>query len=222
MDGVLRNTNKEMLSKWSHQHIFAHFLVLNWPKRLLFSNKRNGVKIGQHAFALNQGDTPLSVEDQLKRNDTKAKEYSKAISQYMKEGFAEEVTSDDHCKNGQKVRYLPHHAVYREDESTTKTRIVFDASTSEGDKVSLNDSILQGPALQPNLVSVLIRFRMHHVALVANVKKMLLQIKIADEDQDPHRHVWREIQTDKEPKVFRFKIVTFGVNCSLFLAIATV
>ena len=59
VDGVLRNTNKEMLSKWSHQNIFAHFLVLTRPKRLLFSNKRKRVKIGQNAFALNQGDTPL-------------------------------------------------------------------------------------------------------------------------------------------------------------------
>ena len=33
MDEVLRNTNKKMLSKWSHQNIFAHFLVLTRPKR---------------------------------------------------------------------------------------------------------------------------------------------------------------------------------------------
>ena len=58
VDGVLRNTNKEMFSKWSHQNIFAHFLVLTRPKRLLFSNKRKRVKIGQNSFTLNQGDTP--------------------------------------------------------------------------------------------------------------------------------------------------------------------
>ena len=115
------------------------------------------------------------------------------------------------CKKGEKVRYLPHHAVYRDDKSTTKTRIVCDASASEGDDVLLNDCILQGPALQPNLVSVFIRFRMHYVALVADVKKMFLQIKIADEDQDSHRYVWRDIQTDEEPKVFRMKTVTIGV-----------
>ena len=164
----------------------------------------------------------ISVENRLKRHNTKAEDYKRAISQYVKEGFAEEITSDGNCKQSEKIRYLPHHAVYREDKSTTKTRIVFDASASEGDEASLNDCILQGPALQPNLVSVLIRFRMHHVALVADVKKMFLQIKIADEDKDSHRYIWRDMQTNEEPKVFRMKTVTFGVNCSPFLAIATV
>ena len=64
VDGVLRNTNEEMLSKWSHQNIFSNFLVLTRPKRLLFSSKRKRVKIGQNAFALNQGDTPIDVEKQ--------------------------------------------------------------------------------------------------------------------------------------------------------------
>lgn len=133
----------------------------------------------------------IVVENRLKGDDTKAQEYKKAISQYVKEGFAEEVTPDDNSENCEKITYLPHHAVYREDKSTTKTRIVFDDSASEGDGVSLNDCILQGPALQSNLVSVVIRFRMHHIALVADVKKMFLEIKIADKDRDSHRYVWR-------------------------------
>ena len=59
VDGILRNTNKKKCSKWSHQNNFAHFLVSTRPKLLLFSNKRKTVKIGQNAFTLNQGDTPL-------------------------------------------------------------------------------------------------------------------------------------------------------------------
>ena len=59
VDGILRNTNKKKFSKWSHQNIFARFFVSNRPKLLLFSNKRKKVKIGQNAFTLNQGDTPL-------------------------------------------------------------------------------------------------------------------------------------------------------------------
>ena len=162
-----------------------------------------------------------SVENRLK-NDASAEEHSKAITQYVKEGFAEKIKSNDNNIASERIRYLPHHAVYREDKSRTKTRIVFDAFGSEGDEPSLNDCILQGPALQPNLVSVLLRFRMHQVALVANVKKMFLQIKLADKDKDSHRYIWRGMQTDKEQNIFRMKRVTFGVNSSPFLAIATV
>ena len=46
----------------------------------------------------------------------------------------------------------------KRDRLSTKVRIVFDASAKYGPEPSLNDCILQGPALQPNLVSILIRF----------------------------------------------------------------
>ena len=59
VDGILRNTNQKKFSKWRHQTIYANFLVLTRPKRLLFSNKRKRVNIGQNVFTLNQGDTPL-------------------------------------------------------------------------------------------------------------------------------------------------------------------
>ena len=59
VDGILRNTNQKKISKWRHQTFFANFFVLTKPKRLVFSNKRKRVNIGQNAFTLNQGDTPL-------------------------------------------------------------------------------------------------------------------------------------------------------------------
>ena len=92
------------------------------------------------------------------------------------------VNSDN--KKLEKVRYLSHHAVYHEDQAFTKTRIVFDGSCCDGNEVSLNDCVLPGPAIQQNLVSVLLRFWSHPVAIMADVRKMFLQIKLAKEDQD--------------------------------------
>ena len=163
-----------------------------------------------------------NVESRLRKNAIKSEEYLEAISQYVKEGFAEEVRPDDSDDKCQRIRVLPYHTVYREDRSTTKTRIVFDASAKEGDEPSLNDCISQGPALQPNLVSVLKRFSMNKVALVTDAKKIFLQTKIADKDQDSHRYLWRDMKTDDQPKVIRMKRATFEVNCSPFLAIAAV
>ena len=161
-----------------------------------------------------------SIERKLKRDPEKAEAYTTAINQYVEKGFAEEVL--DLTSGDGSVRYLPHHAVFRADRQTTKCRIVFDASAREQDSVSLNDCVLPGPALQPNLASVLIRFRTHRVGLIADVEKMYLQIKLAPKDQDVHRYLWRDMKTEEAPKVYRMLRLTFGVNSSPFLAIATV
>ena len=109
------------------------------------------------------------VEWQLRRNAERANAYKDAINQYVEKGFAVEVK--EAFDGIEKVRYLPHHAVFREDKKTTKCRVVFDASAYDEHEVSLNDCILPGPALQPNLVSVLLRFRTHRIALMADVEK---------------------------------------------------
>ena len=80
------------------------------------------------------------------------------------------------------MRYLPHHAVFREDKKSTEFRVVFDASACDEHDVSLNDCILTGPALQPNVVSVLFRFQTRRIALMADVEKIFLQIKVDERD----------------------------------------
>ena len=129
---------------------------------------------------------------------------------------------NSHDKKPEKVRYLLHHAVYREDKASTKTRIVFDGSCHDGNEVSLNNCVLPGPALQPNLVSVLLRFRSHPIAIMADVQKMFLQIKLAKEDQDVHHYLWHGMKPDVTPTIFKMTRLTFGVNSSPFLAIGTV
>ena len=110
----------------------------------------------------------------------------------------------------------------RDDKTTTRCRIVFDASAREGNGVSLNDCVLPAPALQPNLASVLIRFRTNRIGLLMDIEKMFLQSKLAPEDRDVNRYLWRDLQFNETPKVYRMQRLTFGVNSSPFLAISTV
>ena len=58
--------------------------------------------------------------------------------------------------------------------------------------------------------------------MIADAEKMYLQIKLAPKDQDVHRYLWRDLKTEETPKVYRMLRLTFGVNSSPFLAIATV
>ena len=103
----------------------------------------------------------------------------------------------------------------RLDKDTTKTRIVFDASAECGG-VSLNDVIHQGPKLQRDLFGVLLCFRRFPVALVCDIAEMYLRIGIAAEDKPYHRFLWRGIDQSRQPDVYEFGRVVFGVNSSPF------
>ncbi len=162
----------------------------------------------------------IAVEKSLQRNPEKAKAYCNAMMQYIKDGHAREVNDDD--DHADQIRYLPHHAVFRADRATTKCRVVFDASSETPDRVSLNSCLLKGPKLQPDLVQVLIRFRSRKVALMADIKKMFLQIQLKRKDQNSHRFLWRDLEINKKPKKYCMTRVTFGSTSSPFLSIATV
>ena len=82
--------------------------------------------------------------------------------------------------------YLPMHAVRKEHSTPTKVRVVFDASAKSSNGVSLNDTLLVGPTIHPPLIDVLLRFRLHHVALTADVSKMYRAVELTPTDRDLH------------------------------------
>lgn len=50
------------------------------------------------------------------------------------------------------------HTVRKDSSTTTKIRVVFDASMKTASGVSLNDTLMVGPTVHPSLDEVLIRF----------------------------------------------------------------
>ncbi|XP_036347949.1 uncharacterized protein LOC118757336, partial [Rhagoletis pomonella] len=113
--------------------------------------------------------------------------------------------------------YIPHHGVYKESSSTTKLRVVFNASRKYSSGVSLNDCLHTGPKLQSDLASLLLKWRLHRVAFMADIEKCFRQIIVSDEDADMQRIFWRN--TEGEPQIFRLRTVTYGLNCSPYLTI---
>ena len=100
--------------------------------------------------------------------DLKTK-YKNAIDDYLNEGYAEMLQDETpNPKTG--VWYIPHHAVVNPNKE--KIRVVFDCASSFKGK-SLNDHLYQGPDLLNSLVGMLLRFRLHPVAIVADIKAML-------------------------------------------------
>ena len=91
------------------------------------------------------------------------------------------------------------------------------------DRPSLNDCLYVGPSLLPLLFDILLRFRLHRIALVADIEKAFLNISISEEDRDFLRFLWvNDIKSDQpEVVVYRFARVVFGVASSPFLLNAT-
>ena len=74
------------------------------------------------------------------------KKYDETIQDQLKRGFIEKVDNTSHFQGN--LHYIPHLPVFKEDSSTTKMRIVYDASArTSNDSSSLNDCLHTGPCL---------------------------------------------------------------------------
>ena len=89
-------------------------------------------------------------------------------------GVIEEVQQDQVLEPGN-VHYLPHRRVVRLDRDTTKVRVVYDTS-SKVFGPSLNDCLHVGPSLNPLLLDILLRFRVHEGAVTGDIEKAFLYI----------------------------------------------
>ena len=90
----------------------------------------------------------LSLERSLNHKG-QFRDFEAVMQEYLDLGHAEAVPSEDLDKAPAEAFYLPMHAVYKSSSTTTKIRAVFDASAKSSSGVSLNDTLLVGPTVQP-------------------------------------------------------------------------
>uniref|UniRef100_A0A1B0D818 Uncharacterized protein n=1 Tax=Phlebotomus papatasi TaxID=29031 RepID=A0A1B0D818_PHLPP len=156
----------------------------------------------------------LALERKFEKNPSFHALYSQVINDQLEREWIEPVGRE--YSDGP-VYYMPHHGVVKESSATTKLRIVYNASAKSSTGVSLNDILRVGPTVQPDLCSILLRFRQYPYAMTADISKMYLQLVLDPTHSDFHRFVWRANKS--EPiRDFRFTRVCFGVASSPFLA----
>ncbi|CAK1584061.1 unnamed protein product [Parnassius mnemosyne] len=160
----------------------------------------------------------LMQEKRLVRSPQLKDLYSDVIDEYLEHGHMEKVPKDEINKSDSV--YLPHHAVVKLNKTTSKLRVVFDASCRDNNGVSLNSELMIGPTLQSDLRHLVMRWRLHPVCLVADIVKMYRQILISSEDIDYQRLVWRAT-TEQLIEHFRLLRVTFGTAAAPYLAVRT-
>lgn len=171
----------------------------------------------------------LQMERKLSKNDQLRADYIQCLDEYIELGHMQPVpTTEDQLKvslpDGScayHCYYLPHHAVIKNDSSTTKLRVVFDASSKSQNGLSLNDTLCIGPTLQDTLVNILIRWRNHKIIIKADIAKMYRQILVHENHRPYQRIVWRN-NTDLPIQDYELKTVTFGTAAAPYLAIKAV
>ncbi|XP_050535050.1 uncharacterized protein LOC126902072 [Daktulosphaira vitifoliae] len=119
--------------------------------------------------------------------------------------------------NDEPVYYLPHHAVFKHDSTTTKIRVVFDGSATTTSGLSLSDILLEGPKVQFDIFHILLRFRLHPIAITADVAKMYRQILLHIRDCNLQRILYRS-QPVEPLHEFNLRSITYGTKSASFLA----
>ncbi|XP_025997579.1 uncharacterized protein LOC113005885 [Solenopsis invicta] len=158
------------------------------------------------------------LERKFQRDPEFHARYSEFMREYIRLNHMSQVDKDDDTKF---AVYLPHHGVIRESSTTTKLRVVFDGSAKTASGVSLNDTLMVGAGLQDNIIDLLLRFRLHAIAITADLQKMYRQVIVHEQDRNYQRILWRFSSGDSIQE-YNLNTVTYGLACAPFLAIRCV
>lgn len=165
------------------------------------------------------------LERRFQRDPVLFDAYSTAIDEWISSGHMvrENTTENNHkMVNEHGVSYnccfLPHHPVFKETSSTTKLRIVFNASAKTSNGKSLNDIQYTGPSLQNDLVGVITNWRFWPYVFTADMEKMYRRVDLDIQDSFYQLILWRS-NPNQDMQVFRIGVVMFGSGSAAYLAI---
>ena len=102
-------------------------------------------------------------------------------------GFAEVIPRNESTKQSKCVWFITHHAVRHKQKK--KLRVVFNCAL-KFHGVSINDNLIAGPGLTSTLFGVLLRFRHHPIAVMADIRKMFHQVRVPTRQIDLLRFFW--------------------------------
>ncbi|XP_065354424.1 uncharacterized protein LOC135948897 [Calliphora vicina] len=156
-----------------------------------------------------------SMERRFARNPELKEEFHKFMEEY------ERLEHMQLAPNGEKqAYYMPHHAVLKPSSTTTKLRVVFDASCKTSNNLSLNDQLLVGPTVQNDLYTILLKFRKFEIGFTADIENMYRQVTIHPADRQFQTILWRN-SPDEATRKYQLTTVTYGTSAAPFLATRT-
>ena len=115
------------------------------------------------------------------------KQYASVIHKYREEGSLRQVPTEE-VSTLKPIWYLPHHAVWHP-RKPDEPRVVF-YCTCKSEGVSLNNQLLQGAENTSSLIGVILRLRVHSVAVAADMKWMFHHVFVSPEDRGALCYLW--------------------------------
>lgn len=154
------------------------------------------------------------LERRFIKNPELKTQYTNFIDEYLQLGHMSLITHD---VEEHRSFYLPHHPVFKMSSTSTKIRVVFDASRKTNTGASLNNTLMVGPKLQGDLIDTLLRFRSHSVAFCGDLVKMYRQVRTVPSSSEFQRILWRA-DSRAEMRTYRLDTVTYGTASASYLA----
>lgn len=108
--------------------------------------------------------TQFQLEKRFLKYPKLESEYRQFMNEYISLGHMEEVKYDPKILS----YYMPHHCVFKE-STTTKLRVVFNASQKSSNNKSLNEQLAMGSLIQNELISTLMNFRIYEYAFCSRI-----------------------------------------------------
>ncbi|XP_065356116.1 uncharacterized protein LOC135950508 [Calliphora vicina] len=157
----------------------------------------------------------IYLEKRLQKDEMINKMYIEFMQEYISLGHMSLVSYD--VLN--KPHYvIPHHSILRPQSSSTKLRVVFDASAHTSTNKSLNEILMVGPTIQQELIIAILCFRFHKFAMSADICKMYRQFLVHEEDRNFQLVLWRD-NGNSPLDLYQLNTVTYGTSAAPFLAI---
>ena len=116
--------------------------------------------------------------------------------------------------------FLPHHGVLKPSSTTTKLRTVFNGSSKTSNGISINDMLLKGENLFPELPVLISNWRIYKYVFVADIRQMFRQIRIHEDDAHYQAVVWR-FNVNDPVEVYYLNTITYGIVSSPWQAART-
>ena len=141
------------------------------------------------------------------KNESPLQRYGNIIADYERKGYGKRLRGFAATE----LRFIPHHSVVNP-HKPEKLRIVFDCAVRCGG-TSLNDCIFSGPDLSNDIIGVLMRCRLHEIAMSADIEEMFLQVRLSPEDRAPFcflKYTGSDIRQHSD--VYQLNVYPFGAT----------